>query len=158
MKFDRYAGVVFLAIGVLFIYESFKIDSSAYGSAIGPNVFPFILGVLLIVSSVTLIIQTSLHMKNMSKEEQLEEEALKKGKYRKFLIILAALILYAFFLEPLGFVITTFLFLIIGFQTLEKGKITNSIIISLAFSIGVYWVYVGVLNGALPGFPEWTGL
>jgi putative tricarboxylic transport membrane protein len=75
--------------------------------------------------------------------------------YKRFGIILISAILYAFLLEVLGYVICTFIFLVIGFQTMEKGKWLFSILISFAFSFGIYYLYVDLMNGSLPGFPEW---
>lgn len=49
---DRIAAVAFLAVGALFMVESLRISKSAYGSAVGPNVFPFLLGLVLVLLSV----------------------------------------------------------------------------------------------------------
>ena len=62
-----------------------------------------------------------------------------------------------YFLEDIGFVISTFLFLMIGFQTMQKGRVWVSLLISAAFSYGVYTLYVNGLDGSLPGFPTWLG-
>ncbi|WP_235420944.1 hypothetical protein [Jeotgalibacillus soli] len=35
--------------------------------------------------------------------------------------MLAASVLYVLLLEPLGYVITTFLFLLVGFQVIDRG-------------------------------------
>lgn len=46
--FDRYASIVFLLLGIGFMWQSAKISSSAYGSTVGPNIFPFGLGLALV--------------------------------------------------------------------------------------------------------------
>jgi putative tricarboxylic transport membrane protein len=145
--FDRYAGIIFLMIGAAFMLESFRISKSAYGSNVGPNVFPFLLGLILVLLSIKLLLETlKYNAGHLSK---------KKVQSKNFLIILAAAILYAILLEPFGYVITTFLFLIIGFQTMEKGNLLKTIFIAGAFSFGVYYVYVKILQGTLPGWPVW---
>jgi putative tricarboxylic transport membrane protein len=145
--FDRYASIIFLMIGAAFMLESFRISKSAYGSNVGPNVFPFLLGLILVLLSIKLLLETlkynAGHLPKM------------KLQYKKFFIILAAAILYAILLEPLGYVLTTFLFLIIGFQTMEKGNLLRTVLIAGAFSFGVYYVYVEILQGTLPGWPIW---
>jgi putative tricarboxylic transport membrane protein len=132
--FDRYASILFLMIGAAFMLESFRIAKSAYGSNVGPNVFPFLLGLMLVLLSIKLLLETlKYNAGHLSK---------KKLQYKKFLIILAAAILYAMLLEPLGYVVTTFLFLIIGFQTMEKGNLLRTVFIAGAFSFGVYYMYM----------------
>lgn len=143
--FDRYASIVFLLIGVLFMVESRKIAASSYGSNVGPDIFPIGLGLLLILLSIKLFIETT-KMKN-------EEAKGEKPDYKRFLIIFAAAVLYVVLLEPLGYVITTFLFLVVGFQVLEKGGWLKTILIAAGFSFAVYYVFVHVLQGSLPGFP-----
>jgi putative tricarboxylic transport membrane protein len=148
--FDRYAGIVFLVIGALFIIESSKISTSAYGSSIGANIFPLVLGIFLALLSLRLIYET-FRVKDTEKSKE-------KLDYKSFGIIFGAAVLYAYFLEDVGFVITTFLFLMISFQTMQRGKIWVSLLIAAAFSYGVYYLFVNVLDGSLPGFPAWLGL
>lgn len=143
--FDRYASIVFLLIGVLFIVESRKISASSYGSNVGPDIFPIGLGILLVLLSIKLFVETA----KMKKEDTKGE----KPDYKRFLIIFGAAVLYVVLLEPLGYVITTFLFLVVGFQVLEKGGWLKTIAIAAAFSFGVYYLFVMVLQGSLPGFP-----
>jgi putative tricarboxylic transport membrane protein len=145
--FDRYASIIFLMIGAAFMLESFRISKSAYGSNVGPNVFPFLLGLILVLLSIKLLLETLKYNAGHLQK--------KKVQSKKFLIILAAAILYAILLEPFGYVITTFLFLMIGFQTMEKGNLLRALLIAGAFSFGVYYVYVKILQGTLPGWPVW---
>jgi len=148
--FDRYASIAFLAIGILFIAESRKITASAYGSQVGPNIFPMGLGIVLIVLSLRLLYETFKYHHSEKQRSSLD--------YKRFGIIFAAAFLYCYFLEDIGYVLSTFLFLLIGFQTMQKGKIWSSIIISGGFSFGVYYLFVEVLKGSLPGLPTWLGL
>ncbi len=144
-KFDRIAGIAFLLVGILFLVESQKISESAYGSSVGPKIFPMWLGIILIALSIRLIYETFKYKSEGSKKEQLQ--------YKKFLIIFVSAVLYAFFLEKIGYVVSTFLFLLIAFQTMERGKIFYSVIISAFFSFGVYYFFSELLGGSLPGFP-----
>lgn len=143
--FDRYAGIIFLLVGAGFIFESRKISTSAYGSNIGPDIFPIGLGIVLILLSIRLIFETT---KYSGKAE-------KGGKpdYKRFLLILGAALLYVLLLEPIGYIITTFLFLLFAFQVMERGGWFKTILIAAVFSIGVYYLFVKVLQGSLPGLP-----
>lgn len=144
-NFDRVAGIAFLIVGIIFLVESQKISDSAYGSSVGPKIFPMWLGIILIALSIRLLYETFKYKTEKSGKEQLQ--------YKKFLIIFVSAILYAFLLEKIGYVVSTFLFLLIAFQTMERGKIVYSVLISAFFSIGVYYFFSELLGGSLPGFP-----
>jgi putative tricarboxylic transport membrane protein len=145
--FDRYTSFLFFIIGAGFIFESNQISASSYGSNVGPDMFPKMLGILLVLLSLRLFYETFRY--------QATERGKTKPDYFKFLMIFGAAILYAALLETLGYVITTFLFLMIGFQVMQRGGWLKTVIISGAFSIGVYYLFVEVLQGSLPGFPTW---
>lgn len=144
--FDRFAGIAFLLIGLLFVIESRAISQSAYGSSVGPNIFPTVLGIILILLSICLLFETMKYERVEGKKEPVQ--------YVKFLIVFVSAAVYAAVLEPLGYVISTFIFLLITFQTMERGKWISSLLIASAFSFGVYYFFAEFLGGSLPGFPE----
>lgn len=151
VRFDRIASVIFLALGIIVVIEAQKISTSAYGSSVGPSVFPTGLGILLIVLSILLFVDTVRHKKTYALVD--EKEDVTTPNYKRFIIIFLSALGYVLLLDVLGYLITTFVFLVIGFQTLERGKIINSIIIAAAFSCFIYFGYVNVLGGSLPGLP-----
>ncbi|MEH7094168.1 tripartite tricarboxylate transporter TctB family protein [Neobacillus vireti] len=147
IKFDRFASILFLTVGVLFIIGSKHISSSSYGSVVGPDIFPFVLGIILVLLSIRLFYETLINKNGHSKKEELQ--------YKPFAIIIIATLVYILTLESVGYVITTFLFLVVCFQTMERKKLISSIIIAAAFSGIVYFLFVDVLKGTLPGWPIW---
>jgi putative tricarboxylic transport membrane protein len=149
--FDRYASAVFLLIGVTFVWESRKISESSYGSNVGPDIFPMGLGIILILLSIRLFYEVMKTKASASEEKS-------NPDYKRFLLILGASLVYAYFLEDVGYVIGTFVFLLFSFQVIERGKWLVSVIISAAFSYGVYYLFVKILEGSLPGFPSWMNL
>ncbi|WP_409290792.1 tripartite tricarboxylate transporter TctB family protein [Peribacillus sp. SCS-37] len=147
LKFDHIAAVLFLAAGVFFIAGSRSIGQSAYGSVVGPDIFPLFLGIILVLLSIRLFYETIGTNVEGGKKDKLE--------YKTFFIILAAALLYILTLETIGYVITTFVFLFISFQAMERSKWITSLIISAVFSGVVYFLFVDVLKGTLPGWPIW---
>jgi putative tricarboxylic transport membrane protein len=143
--FDRYSSIAFLLIGLLFVIESQKISDSAYGSSVGPKIFPMWLGVILILLSLRLLYETFKY--------KTETAAGMKLQYKKFIIIIVSAVLYAFLLEKVGYVISTFLFLLISFQTMERGRLLPTFLIAAGFSFGIYYLFAKLLGGSLPGFP-----
>jgi putative tricarboxylic transport membrane protein len=53
-RFDRSASLFFIAIGAAFILGARQLSSTAYGSRVGPDIFPMGLGVILILLSLRL--------------------------------------------------------------------------------------------------------
>ena len=143
--FDRYASVVFIALGVSLWFYAQTLTTSSTGTSIGPKELPlFLAAVLTVLGFINLV--TAIRSKPSEKKGQGLE-------YRKFLIILGFLLLYVFLLESVGYVISTFLFLMAGFQTMEKGAYWKSALIAAVFSGGIYYIYVEVALGVLPGLP-----
>lgn len=145
--FDRCVSSAFLIIGLLFIIGSFQISTSTYGSNVGPGIFPLGLGMILTMLSISLWYQTFSY-KQQSKEK-------KQKNYKKLILTVVALCFYISLFELLGYVISTFLFLLATFQIMEHSKLIVSVIISALFSLGVYYFYVVILQGSLPPFPQW---
>ena len=86
IQFDRIASVLFLAIGVLFIIGSQQLGSSSYGSSVGPDIFPLILGIILVLLSIRLFYETFLRQNQQGSNEKL--------LYKPFLIIFIATLFY----------------------------------------------------------------
>jgi putative tricarboxylic transport membrane protein len=151
--FDKYTSIVMFIIGNAFVWGSQTISESSYGSNVGPDIFPTVLGGLLILLSIRLFYEVMKSpIRNKEKEEKLRPD------YKRFLLILGAAFLYAYFLEEIGYVIGTFIFLLFSFQVIERGKWLSSLIISAAFSCVIYYLFVQVLQGSLPGFPSFLQL
>lgn len=148
--FDRYAGIIFLAVAAFFITASKDISTNSYGSTVGPNIFPLGIGILLGIMSIRLVYETFRYQNEVKEVVKLE--------YKRFAILLTASIVYCLFLEEIGYAIGTFLFLLIGFQTMKKGKLLSSLLISATFSIGVFYIFNELLNVPLPSSSNWLGI
>jgi putative tricarboxylic transport membrane protein len=145
--FDTLAGCVFLIVGMFFITASMGISKSSYGSNVGPNIFPLGLGAILVMLSLIVIYK--------ARGYQVLPQEKERRDYKRFVLVLAATFIYILLFEPLGYVISTFLYLTLFFQVMERNKLLYAILIAAFFSLVVYTVYVIVLQGTLPPFPEW---
>jgi putative tricarboxylic transport membrane protein len=147
--FDTIAGCAFLVVGFFFVLGSQGISRSSYGSNVGPDVFPFGLGIILMLLAVIVIYQA----------RRLKDNAKGKGARdtNRLGFLLLATIVYVFVFEMLGYVISTFLYLVFVFQVMERKRLFASIAISAFFSCFVYYIYVTVFQGTLPPLPVWLG-
>ncbi|WP_126426848.1 tripartite tricarboxylate transporter TctB family protein [Brevibacillus marinus] len=146
-RFDRYVSIVFVLIGAFFVVESRNIADSAYGSQVGPNLFPMGLGILLILISLRLWAEAG--------KQREEEQPSAPLQHKRLLSFVAMTLLYAVCLEPLGYIISTFLFLFVGFLLMDRRKWWVSALIACCFTLVVYYTYVELLKGTLPGWPQW---
>jgi putative tricarboxylic transport membrane protein len=147
--FDTIAGCVFLVVGAFFAVGSLGISRSSYGSTVGPNVFPFGLGVILILLSLIVIYQ--------ARQYTGEAKSKRTPDYRRFGLLFLATVAYVFVFESLGYVISTFVYLVFVFQVMERKSLFVSTGIAAFFSCFVYYVYVIAFQGTLPPFPDWPG-
>jgi putative tricarboxylic transport membrane protein len=146
--FDTIAGCVFLIVGMFFIVASMGISTSSYGSKVGPNIFPTGLGAILVLLSVIVILQAR-------SVEPTAEGSKGQKNYKRFSLVLSSTFLYILLFEALGYVISTFLYLVFVFQVMERKKPLYAVLIASFFSVAVYTAYVIALQGTLPPFPEW---
>ena len=153
--FDRWGGFFFLVLGAAIVWQSFGISQSVSGSVVGPRRFPVGLGALLMLFSLRLIYET------FTSPKYAESGAAAKPKetlnYRRFLLFVAVFLLYIALLKPLGYVLSTILYLTVAFQLVQRGKLWLSLLVAAAFAGVIYYVFVVVLKGTLPGFPSWLG-
>lgn len=152
--FDKTFSIILLALSILFIFQATQISDSAYGSTVGPKIFPLGLGIILGLLSLQLFYES---WKNAVRERvtgaPTTSTKISSTELKKFLIILGSALAYVFFLEKIGYMITTFIFLCISFQTMERTKLIYSIFIAAGFSLGVYYLFTSLLGGSLPSFP-----
>lgn len=142
--FDRVASIIFIALGVSLFFYSGTLTTSLGGS-IGPKEMPMFLSIALTIAAVINLIMV-LKLKPVSNSG-------KNLDHEKFLKIIFALVAYIFLLEPLGYVLSTFLFLMFAIQTMERVYLWKSALVAGVFSGGIYYLYVKVALGSLPGFP-----
>ena len=145
-RFDMIASLIFAFIGVFFVVASTRLSDNVIGGAVTPATFPKAFGLILVGLSLLLMFET---FKQKAHAEPSED----KTYYKRFFIILAATTAYIILIEPLGFIISTFLFLVVGFQAMHRGKLMTSIAIAAAIAAVVYLVFVRLLEASIPSWP-----
>jgi putative tricarboxylic transport membrane protein len=110
----------------------------------GPGVFPFFTGVLLFLTSIYFLINSIFGI-----DGRVETEKHGQKSFGKICFVLAPFFLYVLLLEVLGYMVSSFLFLVILFHTMgSRWKYT--LFISLLTTLLTYFLfnYLGVT------FPE----
>ena len=138
------SAVFLLFFGTLICWEARKLDIGRIVKP-GPGFFPFWLGFFLILVAAALIIQ-----QRWAKTGEPAPGLWKGRQWGKIIYILGALSLYAFFLEFLGYLISTFLLMFFLFRAVEKQKWPVVILGSLSTSLLTYGLFKIWLQVQLP--------
>lgn len=148
------SGMVVLVFSITYTILAFLLPPPASGSVvIGPSVFPEAIGILLIVLAIILIISGLIEARQnkakLDKEEAAQEEKEPQDK-KKVLILSLILFGYMVLFVPLGYLISTVLFILSITMYLDRKHWIRNVIYSLAFPIIVYFVFDRLLLVYLP--------
>lgn len=153
--FDIIAGSIFAVAGTFFVVASRGLTTSSYGSAVGPDAFPTLLGsILVFLGGLSIIrnLKTGTPGKTVSAAPP--GTTASGTDYKKLGALICFLAIYIGIFEPLGYVLSTFTFLLATFLLLEPKRPVRKALIAAVFSGTVYFLYVVLLQGTLPPFPE----
>lgn len=142
MSRDLTSGLFWLAIAIFFTIESFTHLKLGTLRQPGPGFFPLWSGLLLGILSLILLVRS------LRSPERLGSIVI---PWRALILVLGALLGYLLFLETLGFVTVTFLFLLLLFRFGKSGWTQSSawaaIVTSLAYALFKFWLRVQLPPG-----------
>ena len=125
-KLELIASLLLIIFSVVACREAYKLSLGRWGAP-GPGLYPFLLGALLLTFSVVYLFRA---LRSWRREEEIH---LWEGlRWRKVILVLSLLTAYALLLESVGFVLCTFLFLMVLFRWVDRQR--------------WYWVYAGSLG------------
>lgn len=112
------SGFLWVALGIFLCIGSLSLRLGDFQRP-GPGFMPFLSGLaMLILGSISIFIKAPQELVNT--EEIAGERALSRKKIRSFWVPLSLLFAYIMLLEPLGFLLATFLFLFSLFKLKDK--------------------------------------
>lgn len=139
------AGTIFLLFSAFIVWQSLELKFyTSLGP--GPGFFPFWLAIFFGALSLGMIYQAT-----FKPEEPMPSDffATRKG-YLRCLAIIVALIFIVRFMDVLGFRLSSFIFYMFLLFALGRQNIIVALLVSLAGSWGVYYVFVEWLKVILP--------
>ena len=135
---EKIFSIVLCIISIIIIYLANNFDMSYIGdSGLGPDFFPKVIGVILIVLSIFLF---------FSKEKTIQEN--KNIKYP--LITIGIFAVYIFLIGKLGYLVSTIIFSFTVISLLKKNSIVLKIVYSILFPLGLYLLFTYVFKVSLP--------
>jgi putative tricarboxylic transport membrane protein len=131
---------VWIGLGLFVMFFSFRLGLGGLHNP-GPGLMPFLLGFLLCLISFYALV-ASLPKKEAPKPIKGEEGQIHLGKLCG---VLTSLFVYALLLEPLGFLVTTWLTLIFLFRIM-KNRWSSVLIVSVLTAFLSYFIftYLGI--------------
>ncbi|MDP1991915.1 MAG: tripartite tricarboxylate transporter TctB family protein [Syntrophales bacterium] len=145
-KADRIFALICLGLSGWLIQESFKYDYMTMYTP-GPGFHPFWLGICLGLLSLYLLFDT--FRRRETKEEGQSYLPGRKGLIRVGLICLITAML-ALLMTHLGFVLSSFIFIVLTLFILEKFKIVKSIFYGAVMSGAIFLIFRYWLDVDLP--------
>lgn len=139
---DFIIGIIFMILSIgYFILSKFLPASKLM--KIGPSFMPSVIACCIFILSILQIINGYKVLK-INKEEKKEEFT---PEYKRVLATIIAFAFYVLLLEPIGFLITTFIYLVIQMYILSTHEQRRPIIFILISLITTVVVYYGFKNG-----------
>ncbi len=142
---SRIGALFFLIFSSFYLYKSYDIHllQGAYYDAMTARTFPFYLGILGIFVSALILIFSFI---KVDREDLLDMKKLRTYDFKKGVYLILDMIFYGYTIRSLGFVISTTIFLIIGFKILEEKSWKVVLLTSVGISV-VFWLLLTQLLG-----------
>jgi len=145
MTKSRLGSLFFLLFSILYFYKSFDIHllPGSHYEAMTARTFPYYLGLFGILLSLIILIGSFIKMET---NDLFDLENLKTFDFKKGFYFVLAMLFYGYTIRTLGFIISTILFLIIGFRILGEKNIKVILLTSFGVSI-VFWLLLTQVLG-----------
>jgi putative tricarboxylic transport membrane protein len=145
-KADQWSGLALSILAAGMIWAALGLP---YGNIHnpGPGFFPLWLGLILGGMSIALFVQTTREKESERTLRDILEEDVRWGKV---LLVLAVLILYGFLMDYLGFLVVTFLMMVVLLRFIEPQSWKAVIGWALSGSVGSYLIFEVWMKLRLP--------
>lgn len=138
---DLTVGIFFVLLSIVMILAAYALPASTV-MEVGPDFMPLCVGYLTLVLAVAL---TVLSLKSLKENKgKTYEEDENKPDYKRVLISFVLILIYVFVMKPVGFIISTIVYLPLQMYTLaptEGRKPVFLTIISIVFTLAVFFLF-----------------
>ena len=148
MFFKKYGDIVisvfFMALSAVMIYAATLLPKSKV-MEIGPDFMPTVVGIATLILSTALLIISLKNLKTRIAEVAANPPA--DSDYKRMLISLILILVYVFALKPMGFIVTTLVYLPIHMYVLADAEhrtrkdIIVLLVIDVIFTIAVFFLF-----------------
>lgn len=128
-------GTIVLAIG--YLVGTSRLPSVRLGDPLGPAIFPYVIGILMLVVGAVLILSPRAAGNNG--DAVLAAPAL--GELAAVAGILAWSALYFYFFEAVGYVPSTLVYLLVLLLYMNPGRYAVNAGVAIAYTVVSYWLF-----------------
>ena len=147
---SRIAGIVLLAVALVWIVLVYQTIVPGQGDEVGPRAFPLFFGYVLAVLSLILLFQSFRPAPGVEDESD-QPVALLPGEWMAVAMTVGGLVVYGMLLEPFGFIPSTaFMVAVIMFFALRVRSPVMLAGMAVGLSLGCYLVFGKLLGTYLP--------
>jgi len=143
------SGIILLVSCFLF-YVASTFTQSRMTDQVGPALWPKIILVVIIVLSVTQLIQFVIHYLKAKKEKPKEDIVSDKEGFRMLILTIILSLLYGFSVSYVGFLLSILIFQILFLLILKVKKISVLILYPFCLTIVIYAIFIKILYIPLP--------
>lgn len=159
MALDRWIALVILGICLIYGYTAwFTMDDSLAPfmrrNPIWPSTFPKVLSILGVIASTIILLGLE---KGEQKQSDIDYRRLGDYNLLQALLLLGLMVAYALCLRPLGFIISTAAFLILGSVILGERNWRMMFLVTFIATLSVWYLVQQVLGIYLRPFPGFLG-
>lgn len=146
---DRVIALIVFLIAAGYLYMASQFPRLEIGDPLGPKIFPVILGTILIITAILLVFESFRKPEGDARKSDEPEE---KGNKHLLVILAVALVtlVYVLVLEKVGYILDTFLLLMVTMAYFNRNKYVQNGIIAIAFSLIFYLMFAKLLGVTLP--------
>lgn len=148
MEREKWSTLVWLGVGIFICVGSLRLSLGEFRNP-GPGFLSFFAGLVITGLALVVHLQSRKRRPRSGKEES-EPIWTNPRKGIKIVLTVAALLVYAVVMNYLGFLISTFLFLIFVLKTIEPQRWSVTLIGSLIASAAFYVIFEIGLQSQLP--------
>lgn len=147
MTKDRVTGLLALLLGGVYLAATFRVPVFEAGDETGPRAFPFLVAGLVMASGAALLVKDA----RSRARERLDWGFLtERTVWIRIALTIAAGVAYGLLLEPLGYLLATFLFLIGVASFINVGRHVQNLVVSATFALVSFVAFGIVLKLSVP--------
>ena len=147
-KIDQISGVIILGIAVFYLSKTAKL-AIWKGKTLGPGFFPLLLGIALVGLTLLLLVKATLAKRDPSLSHPQRFFPSRSGLL-KLLYLIGALAVYVLTLQPLGYLLSTLLFLFALFLAWDPKRPGLAVAVAVGAVLCSYVFFDLLLQVQLP--------